>query len=418
MPPSASRPTRSISPISPTPTPLSAPPLAVGFVALALALLLGLQPLSTDVYLPALPMLSREWAASMTAVQLTMSALILAFGLAQMFWGPLADRLGRRPVLLMGLALYTVASLGCALSPHIQALVLWRAAQGAALAAAVVCARAIVRDLYEPQQGAQVMALALSGLGVMALLSPLLGGLATAQWGWRAPLFLVAGVGGMTLLFITLRWPESLRQRNPSATSLGPLLRQWLAIARHPAFVAWALLVACTYGGLFTILAASSFAYMDTLGLSPTAYGAVMAVGSGTYLLGTLVCRRWIKQHGMAGTVWRGAWFSLLGGGLMVLLVLMGVRNVAAVLLAHGLFLFGHGMHQPCGQAGVVAPFPHAAGTASALAGLLLALMAFAIGRWLGISMDGSLRPMAFTLGFWALLTWAVALGLVQRVAK
>jgi MFS transporter, DHA1 family, multidrug resistance protein len=392
--------------------------VSVSFAAFALALLLGLQPLSTDAYLPALPMLTREWAAPMAAVQLTMSALILAFGLAQMFWGPLADRLGRKPVLLMGLALYTAASVGCASSNNIHVLVLWRAAQGAALAAAVVCARAVVRDLYEPQQGAQVMALALSGLGLMALLSPLLGGWAAATWGWRAPLALVAGVGGLTFLFIALRWPESLRKPNPAATALGPLLRQWWVIARHPVFVAWALLVTCTYGGLFTILAASSFAYMDTLGLSPTVYGVVMAMGSGTYLVSTLLCRRWIAQLGMAATVWRGAWFSLLGGALMVGFVAAGVQTVWAVLLAHCLFLFGHGMHQPCGQAGVVAPFPQAAGTASALAGLMLALVAFGIGRWLGVSMDGSLRPMAYTLGFWAVLTGAVALFLVQRVAK
>jgi MFS transporter, DHA1 family, multidrug resistance protein len=398
--------------------PAAAPAVTVNFAAFALALLLGLQPLSTDTYLPALPMLTREWAAPQAAVQLTMSALILAFGLAQMFWGPLADRLGRKPVLLMGLALYTAASVGCAMSNNIHALVLWRAAQGAALAAAVVCARAVVRDLYEPQQGAQVMARALTGLGAMALLSPLLGGWAVATWSWRAPLVVVAAVGGLTFLFIALQWPESLHKRNPAATALRPLLRQWWAIARHPEFVAWALLVTCTYGGLFTILAASSFAYMDTLGLAPTAYGGVMAVGSGTYLLSTLLCRRWIAQRGMVATVWRGAWFSLLGGVLMVGFVATGVHTVWAVLLAHCLFLFGHGLHQPCGQAGVVAPFPQAAGTASALAGLMLALVAFGIGRWLGISMDGSLRPMAYTLGLWAVLTSAVALFLVQRVNK
>ncbi|HRD98857.1 MAG TPA: multidrug effflux MFS transporter [Rubrivivax sp.] len=386
--------------------------------ALALSLLLGLQPVTTDVYLPALPMLTRALGASMSAAQLTMSALILAFGLGQMFWGPVADRVGRRPVLLTGLLLYTAASIGGALAGSIEALVMWRVLQGAAMAAAIVCARAIVRDLYEPVEGAQVMALALSGLGLIALAGPLVGGTAALWFGWRGALAVVAAVGGLTLAFIAWRLPETLLHKNPHATRPGPLLRAWWDIGRHPVFLAWGLLVGCTYGGLFTILAASSFVYMEVLGLSPTAYGAAMALGSLSYLGSTFVCRRWIKRFGMAGAVRRGARFTLAGGLSVAALAAAEVHTTWAVLVPQCLFLVGHGIHQPCGQAGVVGPFPRHAGAASALAGLLLALIAFAMGRWLGVAMDGSLRPMAYGLAFWALMTCAVAWLLVQRHAR
>jgi DHA1 family bicyclomycin/chloramphenicol resistance-like MFS transporter len=392
--------------------------VSVGLAAFALALLLGLQPVSTDVYLPALPMLTLALGAPMRSAQLTMSALILAFGLAQMVWGPVADRVGRRPVLLLGLTLYCGASIGAALAGSIETLVVWRALQGAALAAAIVCARAIVRDLYEPEQGAQVMALALSGLGVIALCGPLAGGLAAALWGWRAPLALVALAGAVTLAFVAWRLPETLRTPSPQATQLAPLLRLWLDIARHPVFRAWALLVACTYGGLFTVLAGSSFVYMDVLGLSPAGYGAAMAVGSLSYIAGTFVCRRWIRRYGMAGAVRRGAWTTMAGGASMAGLAAFGVQGVWALLLPQCLFVFGHGIHLPCGQAGVVGPFPRSAGAASALAGLLLALIAFGIGRWLGAALDGSVRPLAYGLAFWALATCTVAWTLVQRVAR
>ena len=393
-------------------------PVSVGLAAFALALLLGLQPISTDIYLPALPMLTQALGAPMRAAQLTMSALILAFGLAQMVWGPVADRVGRRPVLLLGLTCYCAASTGAALAGSIEALVVWRALQGAALAAAVVCARSIVRDLYEPEQGAQVMALALSGLGLIALGGPLAGGLLAAAWGWRAPLVLVALAGLLTLGFVAWRLPETLGAPNPHATRLLPLLRLWAAIARHPVFLAWALLVACTYGGLFTILAASSFIYIDVLGLSPAGYGAAMALGSLSYIAGTFVCRRWIQRHGMAGAVRRGAWATLAGGGGMALLAAAGVHSVWAVLLPQCLYVFGHGIHQPCGQAGVVGPFPRAAGAASALAGPVLALVAYAIGRWLGGALDGTVQPLAYGLAFWAALTCAIAWSLVQRAAR
>ena len=384
--------------------------------ALALALLLGLQPVTTDVYLPALPMLTRALGATMGAAQLTMSALMLAFGVAQLFWGPVADRVGRRPVLLWGLSLYTLASVGAALAASIELLIVWRAVQGACLAAAVVVARAIVRDLYEPHDGARVMALALSGLGVIAIAGPALGGGIAAAFGWRATLALVAACGAATLAFVAWRLPETLRQKNPRATALAPLLAAWWQIARHRTFVAWTLLTASTYGGLFTMLAGSSFVYMDMLGLSAGAYGLAMGSGSVSYLASTFVCRRWIFRHGMAGAVQRGALFTLAGGVLMAGLALAGVKSVWAVLLPQWLYCFGHGIHQPCSQAGAVGPFPRAAGVASALAGFVLALTAFFIGRWLGHALADEVLPFALGVGFWALLTSTIAWTLVQRL--
>jgi len=393
----------------------AAPRVSPGLAAFALALLLGLQPATTDIYLPALPLLTRELGAPMSAAQLTMSVLILAFGVAQLFWGPVADRVGRRPVLITGLVLYTAASIGCVLAGGIGWLVLWRALQGAALAAAVVCARAIVRDLYEPQEGAQVMSLALSGLGVIAIAGPVLGGIVAAAWGWRAALGVVAALGALTLIFITLRLPETLLHKNRNATRAGPLLAQWWQIARHRTFVAWTLLVSFTYGGLFTILAGSSFIYIDVLGLTPGWYGLAMALGSSSYLAGTFVCRRWISRHGIRGAVARGGAVTLAGGMLGAALALGGVQAVWAVMLPQCLFAFGHGIHQPCGQAGAVGPFPHAAGAASALAGFVLALTAFGVGLWLGRALDGTVLPYALGVGFWSLATTLVAWTLVQR---
>ncbi len=403
-------------PVTAPATPTDVPRLPQGTVALALTLLLGLQPVTTDIYLPALPALTRALGASMAAAQLTLSALILAFGLGQLFWGPVADRVGRRPVLLTGLALYTAASLGGALAGSIEQLVAWRAMQGAAMAAAVVCARAMVRDLYEPLDGARVMSWGMSGLGVIAILSPLAGGLATWAWGWRAALAVVTAVGALTLFFIALRLPETLARLNPRSTRLQPLLSTWRNIARHRGFVAWTALVSCTYGGLFTMLAGSSFVYIELLGLSPGAYGLCMAVGSLSYLAGTFVCRHWLPRLGMAGAVRRGAAFTLAGGLLMLVLAALGVHQAGAVLLAQCLYAFGHGVHQPCGQAGAVGPFPQAAGAASALAGFALAGTAFLVGLWLGRVLDGSLLPYAVTLAFWSALTALVAWTLVQRI--
>jgi DHA1 family bicyclomycin/chloramphenicol resistance-like MFS transporter len=143
-----------------------------------------------------------------------------------------------------------------------------------------------------------------------------------------------------------------------------------------------------------------------------------MGSGSVAYLAGTFVCRRWIVRHGMGGAVKRAGGFTLAGGALLVLAALLGWLNLWAVLLPQWLFCFGHGVHQPCGQAGAVGPFPQAAGAASALAGFVLAATAFGVGLWLGQALDGRLLPFALGLGFWALLTSLTAWTLVQRLAR
>lgn len=390
--------------------------LSILTAATALALLLGLQPVLTDLYLPSLPLLARDLAAPMSATQLTMSALILSFGLSQLAWGPLADRFGRRPVLLLNLSLLVLASVGATLASHIGWLVFWRAAQGATMAAAVVCARAMVRDLYEPQQGARIMSLGLSGLGVMAIGAPLLGGALAMALGWRSALGAVACYTLLVLVFVWRQLPETLGTRNPRALHGPTLLGNASQVLGHAGFRAWALLVSATYGGLFTLLAASSFVYVEVLGVTPLQYGMVMATGSTSYLCGTFFCRRWLRRLGLLGAVRRGAFFSLAGAlGMLVCALVPAIATLPLVLGAQCLFAFAHGIHQPCGQSGAVGPFPQMAGVAAALAGCMLALVAFAIGLWLGQAMDGTIRPMAFGIAFWGTATAVVAWTLVQR---
>ena len=392
------------------------PVVAPHTAAIALTLLLGLQPVITDLYLPALPLLARELGAPMSAAQLTMSALILAFGLSQLAWGPLSDRFGRRPILLCSLLLLVLSSIGASAAPGIGWLIAWRVAQGASMAAAVVCARAMVRDLYQPHEGTRVMSLGLSGLGGLAIAAPLLGGVLAMAGGWRASLAAVAAFALIVLLYVWRALPETLVARNPRALHGPTLLRNACQVLAHRGFRAWATLTSATYGGLFTLLAGSSFVYMGMLGLTPTQYGMAMASGSASYVIGTFFCRRWLLCLGLVGAVRRGAWFSLVGGlGMLACSLSPALASVPLVLVSQWLFAFGHGIHQPCGQTGAVGPFPQMAGVASALAGCLLALIAFGVGLWLGQSMDGSLRPLGMGLAFWGALTAAIAWTTVQR---
>ena len=223
-----------------------------GLVVLILATLLGIQPVTTDLYLPALPALMDSFSAPMSEAQLTLSALLLAFGVSQLVWGPLSDRFGRRPSLLMGLAAYLVAAIASALAPSMLQLIVWRTLQGAAMGAVVMCARALVRDLYQPQDGARIMSKGLSGLGVLACISAPVGGLLAQHVGWRAALLAVAVFGAMALALVVLRFKETLTAKNPRALQPATLLETWRRILSNPTFLAFSALSAASYGGLFT----------------------------------------------------------------------------------------------------------------------------------------------------------------------
>ena len=392
--------------------------MSAPLIVLILSLLLGLQPVTTDLYLPALPALTESFGAPVSQAHLTLSALLLAFGTSQLVWGPLSDRFGRRPVLLWGLAAYTLAAVGSAFAPSMALLVVWRTVQGAAMGAAVMCARAIVRDLYAPEVGARVMSKGLSGLGVMACLSAPLGGLLSELFGWRGALLSLAVIGAGTLALVAVRFEETVRKPNPRALHPDNLVRTWGAILRHHTFWSFALLTATSYGGLFTFLAASSFVFIQVLDVSRTAYGILMFSMSASYIGGTVMCRRLLPRFGVRGAVAIGGAFSLVGGTLMGGLALAGVTGVWAIMGPVYLFMVGHGVHQPCGQSGAIGPFPQAAGAASAMSGFFMMVVAFGMGGWLGAHMDGTVLALTNGMWFWGVMTAVVAWTLVQRVAQ
>ncbi|MEY4726646.1 MAG: hypothetical protein RLZ36_1273 [Pseudomonadota bacterium] len=384
-------------------------------VIVLLSMLLGIQPVATDLYLPALPAIKAEFGAELAQAQLTLSALLLAFGTSQLVWGPLSDRFGRRPILLWGLATFALAGLGCVLATSMSALIVWRALQGAAMGAVVMCARAIVRDLYTPETGAGVMSKAFTGLGLLACISAPLGGLLTDLLSWHAALALVMGFGALTLALVFFTFQETVHRKNPHALQVKVLASTWWHIVRHPTFVAFTSVSTASYGGLFTFLASSSFVFIGLIGLARWQYGLLLFSMAFTYILGTLLCRRLLVRFGVDRTVAIGGTLSLIGGGWLWLDAWLGWQTLVGLMGPFYVFVLAHGIHQPCGQSGAVGPFPKAAGAASALGGFLMMVAAFATGLWLGGANDGSALPMAQSIAFWATVTALSAWFLVLR---
>jgi MFS transporter, DHA1 family, multidrug resistance protein len=360
--------------------------------------LLGIQPATSDVYLAALPSITSALNTTAATATWTLSAMVGTFGVSQLFIGPLADRFGRRPVLLWGLALYSLASLAAMLAPSVYVLIALRMLQGVGVACAFVCGRGLIRDLFAPEAGARVMARAFSFMAAVPVFGPFLGGVLDARLGWWAPFALLALYASALLYLVWKHLPETNLNKNPAATELGPLLRNYATIARNPVFASYSAATIASYAGLFAFLSGSSFVLIKVFGLSRPMYGVWFGVVTTGYLTGTVICRHSIAARGVPATVRIGGIISLCAGTVMAALALGGVHSMYALSVPQMVYLIAHGMVQPCGQAGCIAPFPTMAGAASALNGALQMGVAVGVGAWIGASFNNTPVPLALTV--------------------
>ncbi|MDD5248316.1 MAG: multidrug effflux MFS transporter [Rhodocyclaceae bacterium] len=373
---------------------------------------LMLQPLSTDLNLASLPHLAAYFAVTPAAVQQTLSLFVIGFGTAQLVGGPLSDRYGRRPVLLGGLAIYTLSSIACGLAPSLAVLVAARFVQAVGCCTAVVVARAIIRDAYAPAEGAHMIARASMLLSFAPLLGPIAGGYLQVAFGWRAA-FALLTVLCLVLTAASLRWLEETNGApDPSAMRLRGLLDSYRRIARSPAFWAYTLPGALSYASIFVFISGSSFVLIEVLGMPTQYYGYCYAFGVSGYLTGTLVCRRLLRRIGVDRALGVGTTLALLAGLLFAALVAAGVRHWALVPLCQFLTMAAHGINFPCAQSGAVAPFPQQAGAAAGLLGFVTMISALLAGIWVGASHDGTLHPLA-----WIAATVSVCLFAAARLS-
>jgi len=378
---------------------------------------LMLQPLSTDLYLASLPHLAVDFAVTPAAVQQTLSLFVIGFGVAQLISGPLSDRHGRRPVLLWGLVIYIVASLACAVAPTLDLLVIARFVQAIGCCTAAVVARAMVRDAFEPAEGARMLAKASSLLALAPLFGPVLGGYLQVWFGWRAA-FVFHTLFAIALLATTARlFRETNLHLNPDATRLDRLFATYCRIASADFFWAWMLPGALSYAAIFTFISGSSFVLINILGVPTHYYGYCFAFGVSGYLLGTIVCRRLLATWGLPRALMAGASLSLFSGLLFAVLVLGGLHHWSVVLLCLFLTMGAHGVNFPCAQTGAVAPFPREAGAAAGLLGFFTMVVALVTGTWVGFSHNGTLVPLALTSAVIGVLLFGSAWALRRQRA-
>ena len=363
---------------------------------------LMMQPLSTDLYLASLPSLASGFNVPVSTVQLTLSLFVIGFGGAQLIIGPLSDRYGRRPVLLCGLGLYVAATLVCGLAPSIEILIAGRFVQALGCCSAVMIARAIVRDAYDPEHSVRVIAKASSWLALAPIFGPILGSYLQVTFGWRAA-FAALGIFSACVMAVTFfRLPETNAHKNPQATALRGLLANYRWVLGSREFWRYALPGALSYGSIFSFISGSSFVLIQVLDVPTAWFGFCFAFGVTGYLIGTIACRRVLFRLGTMRTFYLGTGLSLVAGVIFLAAVVAGIAHWTLVLVAMFLTMGAHGINFPIAQSGSVSPFPRQAGTAAGLMGALYMTVAFGVGTIVGATHNGTLYPLAIiacTLG-------------------
>ncbi|MEI6558763.1 MAG: multidrug effflux MFS transporter [Rhodospirillaceae bacterium] len=378
-------------------------------VAALLTALVAIGPLSTDMYLPALPALMRSFGGGVAPAQFTLSIFLIGFAFGQLLCGPLSDRFGRRPVLLGGMVLYAVASVGCALAADFQQLAAARLLQALGACCGPVLGRAVVRDVYGREGAARMFAYMAMAMALAPAVAPMLGGVMTQWPGWRA-IFLVLGLIGLALAAaVALMLSETNSQLSPDAVHPGRLLSNYLLLLGERCYCGYLLCFAGVFSSLFAFISGSSFVLIDRFGLSPVGYGLSFGVVVLGYMIGSFVSGRLTVRRGIGPMILAGLGITNAGGLLGLALALAGVDSVPAIVGPMALVMIGAGLVLPNAMAGAIAPYGAMAGTASALVGfaqmLLAALAGIIIGQFgaagalpmmLGIALANLLALLAY----------------------
>jgi len=363
-------------------------------VAALLTLLVAFGPLSTDLYLPSLPMLTEAFDAPVSQVQLTLSVFLVAFGVSQLIYGSLSDRFGRRPVLIGGIVIYSLASTACFFADSIETLILGRFFQALGACSGVVLARAVVRDVYGRERAAKVIAYMAMAMALAPAVAPIIGGVLTSAFGWRSNFLalLVIGLAALSGVFFLLQ--ETNQHKDPDALRPGRIFRNFLTLLRSSEYRGYVIAVAAAYSGIFSFISGSSFVFISVLGLTPDQYGLCFGAVVIGYMGGSFAAGRLTVRLGIEKLVLIGAMFCAVGGSLGLALAAADVLTIASLVLPMIVFLFGCGLVLPNAIAGAVGPFPKMAGAASSLVGFFQMGTAALVGVLVGHSDAISGFPM------------------------
>jgi MFS transporter, DHA1 family, multidrug resistance protein len=394
---------------SPAPGELTASDPALRFIIL-LGLLDAFGPLGIDMYLPAFPQIERDLNAPSGAMQLTLSLFLAGLAIGQLICGPISDRIGRRIPLLYGSAAFALASLTCAFTRSIEALILARFVMGLAGSTGMVIARAVVRDSFEEADSSRIYSMLMLVIGIAPIISPSVGGWLMQFGGWGSIFWALAGFACLCGFAVAVDLPETHPPSRRNRDSVATIFRRYAALIVDRRFMGYAAPVSLALGLIFAYVASAPSVFMQFFKLSPTGFSLLFA-SNAIGLIGAAQVNRWLTRHYDTHVILRAASLvNALAALLLPVLAWTGAGGLPAFFADIFLCLMTVGLILPNATAAVMAPFPEQAGVASALLGMLQFSVGAATGALVGFFHDGTARPMAFAMAGCAAISLIVTL--------
>ena len=359
---------------------------------LTLVALVGVSTLSMNVFLPSLPAMARWFQADYALIQLSVGAYLGVNAVLQLIVGPLSDRFGRRPVILAGIALFMLATLGCLWAPTIEVFLVFRMAQ-AAIVTAMVLSRAVVRDLYPQDQAASMLGWVTMGMSVVPMIGPAIGGALEAAFGWQSNFWLLLASGAALWLLTYVDLGETAPRTD---TRFRDQVRQYPDLLTSRRFWGYCAASAFASGAFFAYLGGAPYVGAEVYGMDPATLGVFFGAPALGYLIGNGISGRFSKEAGIDRMILWGALGQVTGLATLLVLTLAG-------LTSHWVFFgfitfvgLGNGLVIPNATAGMLSVKPHLAGTASGLGGAMMiggGAALSAVAGWL-LGFGGGVLPL------------------------
>jgi len=370
-------------------------------IVFILGLLAMLMPLSIDMYLPALPVISAQFGVPAGSAQMTLSTYILGFAIGQLLYGPMADSLGRKPVILGGTLVFAGAAVACALAQSIDQLIIMRFFHGLAAAAASVVINALMRDVYPKEEFSRMMSFVMLVTTIAPLVAPMVGGAVLVWFSWHAIFWILAVAAllasAMIFFFIDETLPVERRQKFHIRTTMG----NFASLFRHKRVLSYMLASGFSFAGMFSFLSAGPFVYIELNHVSPQHFGYYFALNIVFLFVMTIINSRFVRRVGAINMYRAGLWIQFVMAIWMVVSAFLGI-GFWALVVGVAAFVGCVSMISSNAMAVILDEFPHMAGTASSLAGTFRFGIGAVVGALLSMATFNTAWPMLWAIAFCA----------------
>ncbi len=328
-------------------------------------------PVGMDMFLPAVPNIARGLDTTSNQIMNSMSALFLGNAIGRLILGALADRYGRKPIILITLFIFTSSAFASGLSSTVEFFIFWRFIQGFSISGGHVLSLSVARDLFEKEQLGKLISNATAIMGLAAIIFPILGGQIVQIMPWQSIFWLMSIFGLTIFLFAIISYKETINQKNPQSVNPRFLFKNWFEILINPKFMQYAFCSSFATAGFYAYVTVSPTVLREIFGVTASVYGLYFALLATFFVISTLTAGQLVTRIGQFRLIATGVIMAVLGGGLVLGFSIMKINEPFAIIMPTAVLFFGIGWIVPQSNALALQPYEHSAGTASALLGFI-----------------------------------------------